>query len=104
MVAFSGANKITGFFLIFSLHFHTLNTKTTTNTCGLLGTKSYCLLKFKMLRLQILEIFSAAIFPVLVAKKSFSLENGFSLTKTTLYIPKNGEILSWSVYKMSTFA
>ena len=78
--------------------------KTTTNTCDLLGTKRYCLLKFKMLWLQILEIFSAAIFPVLVAKKSFSLENGFSLTKATLYIPKNEEILNWSVYKMSTFA
>ena len=44
-------------------------TQTKTNTCGLLGTIRYCLLKFKILSwLKISEIFSQAIFSVLVAK------------------------------------
>ena len=39
----------------------------------------------------------------MVAKKNFSLENGVSLSKATLYIPKKKENLSWSVYKSSNF-
>ena len=52
-----------------------------------MGIIRYCLLKFKKLSwLQILEIFSTATFPVMVAKIFFSLEYGFSLTKATLYL------------------
>ena len=104
-MTFSGANKISGSFLIFSLHFPTQNTETITNTCDQPGTIRYYPLKFKKLSwFQIYELFLTTIFPVLVTKKNFSLENGFSLTKATNIIPKNEENLGQSVYKSSNFA
>ena len=71
------------------LFFHNTSpprTQTNTSTCDLLGTLRYCPLKFKKLSwFQIFELFWAAIFQVLGAKKT-SLQNGVSLTKATLYL------------------